>query len=382
MIKLMVPSNLVFPDFQNSIVNLGATMAQFLGQKPQHTILPTLSAKLDAKIKNIVYLVIDGMGTKILEKNLPADSFLRKNQIQTVTSVFPATTAAATTALISGLTSAQHGWFAWATDFDGAVVELFRNRNYYTEELLTNPNFILKQLPYQTIWENTNTKRDTYTCFPKNCYQNPAKNQLVYQSLRQMLRQLHKICSQSNQKFIYDYYPDLDTMMHQYGTTARKPRRLLQKLNRKIAHLVRRAPNTLFVITADHGQTDVKGYDFFCDDTTLQNCLAHPISWDGRAACFKVKPGYDAQFKDAFQKYAQDYTLFKAEDVIKQGLCGNFSQKPDYRKFLGDYLAVGNTSGHIGVLKKPSSPKKLYRGTHSGMTPDEMYVPVIVAGGE
>ena len=80
MIKLMVPSNLVFPDFQNSIVNLGATMAQFLGQKPQHTILPTLSAKLDAKIKNIVYLVIDGMGAKILEKNLPADSFLRKNQ--------------------------------------------------------------------------------------------------------------------------------------------------------------------------------------------------------------------------------------------------------------------------------------------------------------
>ena len=127
----MLKHNFVFPDFQNSIVNLAATMSKFLGNSPKYPTLPTLAQKLDTKVKNIVYLVIDGMGDRILAKHLSADSFLRRHQIQTVTSVFPTTTAAATTSLISGLTSSEHGWFAWMLNFDGEVVELFRNRKYY-----------------------------------------------------------------------------------------------------------------------------------------------------------------------------------------------------------------------------------------------------------
>lgn len=377
-------TNFTFPDFQKSIVNLSATMEQFLGKKTQHATLPTLSAKLDPQIKNIVYLVIDGMGARILEKNLPAQSFLRRHQIQTITSVFPSTTAAATTALISARTSSEHGWFAWALDFDGTVVELFRNRNYYTKEFLSDPNFINDNLPYEHIWENHKSSRAIYTCFPKIARKSSTEHEIEYQTFGQMVRKLHKTCRQPNDKFIYAYFPDLDSTMHAYGTQHRKARHLLKKIDRKLARLVRRTPNTLFVITADHGQIDTQGNVFICDDQAIQDCLAHPIAWDSRVVSFKIKKGFDDKFKQAFAKYSTDFALFTPETLIQQGLFGATKMKPQFRKLMGDYIAIGTETGKRFVTKKltPKKIKKLDRGIHSGMTPDEMFVPVIVARGE
>ena len=378
----MIEHNFVLPDFQNSIVNLAATLSNFLGNQPQHPILPNLASKLDSKTKNIVYLVVDGMGDRILAKHLPPKSFLRSHQIQTVTSVFPSTTAAATTTLTSGLTSSEHGWFAWMLDFDGEVVELFRNTNYYTKELLANPNFIREKLPYDSFWQNAQTAHQTYTCFPMLIYKNSAQHNLTYTSLRQMLSKLHKICSQPDQKFIYAYLPDFDTLMHKYGPNARKVRNYLRRLDRKIAKLVRRTPDTTFIITADHGQTEVKGHAEIYRDQAIKACLEHDFAWDARATSFKIKPGFDQQFKQAFKKYEKDFVLLSADAVIKQGILGDFKKHSHLKKYLGDYLAIGTETGKLFLLKEPNPHKKLKRGTHSGMTPEEMYVPVIVAQGE
>ncbi len=376
----MINTDVVFPDFQNSIVNLACTFVQFLGQKPQHTILPKLAEKLKPDYENIVYLVIDGMGARILEKNLPTESFFRRHQIQTVTSVFPSTTTSATTSLISGLVPAEHGWFAWALNFNGEVVELFRNRNFYTKEFLANPNFVQNKLPYPNLWDNQTTSRAIYTLFPQISYKNSAPHQLEYNSLGQMFRKLHKICSQPAEKFIYAYYPDFDSTMHRYGTTARQAKKLLQKLEHKIEKLAKRHPKTLFVITADHGQTDIHGYTYIYQDTEIQNCLAHPIAWDSRATSFKIKPDCHERFQKAFQKYTQDYTLLTAEEAIQKGMFGKFQLRPDLRQYLGDYIAVGKDTGNLMVLKDPQK-RPLNRGSHSGMTADEMYVPVIVIQG-
>ena len=380
----MMNQNFILPNFKNSIVNLAATMEQFLGKKPQHATLPFLSAKLDSKIKNIVYLIVDGMGTRILEKNLSDQSFLRRHHIQTITSVFPSTTAAATTALVSARTSSEHGWFAWALDFDGTVVELFRNRNYYTKEFLSDPDFIAKNLPYEHIFENHKTSRTIYNCFPKFQCKGHSKNEIEYRSFGQMIHKLHKTCKQPNDKFIYAYFPDLDSTMHKYGTQHHKVRHLLKKIDRKLAHLVRHTPDSLFIITADHGQIDTKGNVFICDDQAIQDCLEHPMAWDSRVVSFKIKKNYDDKSKEAFTKYSTDFALFTPETLIQQGLFGATKIKPQLRKLMGDYIAIGTETGKRFITKKltPKKIKKLDRGIHSGMTADEMYVPVIIAKGE
>lgn len=382
----MKNNQFVFPDFNHSIVNLAATMSQFLGKPSAHPTLPKLLERLKPEYKNIVYLVIDGMGTRILEKNLPTTSFLRKNQIDTITSVFPSTTATATTSLTSALTPAEHGWFAWTVDFNGEIIELFLNRNFYTHELTPDRNFTKHTLPYKNFFEDKNLKREIYSCFGADlCSKIHAEHEIEYHSLGQMFRCLHQICNQPDPKFIYGYYPKLDAYLHDYGTKARRSRHLLKTIQHKIVHLAKKHPDTIFVITADHGQTDVQGFTYICDDTEIQACLAHPISLESRSACFKLKPGKDADFRAAFQKYTDDYTLYSSQDLIKQGLFGDFKLHPEYQKYLGDYIAIGGSSAKMMIFKHGDeyhSRKHLYHGVHTGLTADEMEVPVIVVAGD
>lgn len=382
----MNEQKLVFPNFNHSIVNIAATVAQFLGNEPKHPILPNLAEKLKSTYKNVVYLVIDGMGARILEKNLPATSFLRQHQIDTVTSVFPSTTAAATTSLLSGLTPAEHGWFAWSVDFDGQVVELFPNRNFYTHEFLHDRDFVMRNLPYQKIYDQTDGKRTIYTCYPDNLSSKiHTPHEIEFRNLGHMFRCLHQVCKQPDPKFIYGYYADLDTTMHGYGTTAWRSRHLLKKIECGIARLAKKHPDTLWIITADHGQNDVQGFTYICDDQAIQDCLAHPISLDPRGVCFKLKPNKDAQFKAAFQKYSADFTLFASQDLIKQGVFGDFKLHPTYQERLGDYIAIGGSTAKMMIFKRGEEyhghSKRLYHGEHTGLTDDEMAVPVIVIGG-
>lgn len=380
----MENQDLVFPDFKHSIVNLAATMADFLGQPTHHATLPKLAEKLDSRYKNIVYLIIDAMGSKILEKNLPADSFFRTHQIDTVTSVFPSTTAAATTSLQNALTPSEHGWFAWSVDFNGAVIELFRNRNFYTHEPTQDPNFAYNHLPYNKFFANFNGERHMYSCFASNLSSKiHTEHEVEFKGLSQMFRRLNSICQQPDKKFIYAYYADLDSVMHSYGTTAHKTQRLLKIIEKKTARLAQRHPDTLFVITADHGQVDIKDFTFICDDAELQACLAHPISLEPRGASFKVKPNKHKEFRTAFQKYAADYTLYTADELIQKGVFGDFTMHPDYKKYLGDYIAIGGTTNKMMVFTPAEQyhGKRLYHGIHTGLTADEMLVPVIVIAG-
>ncbi len=380
----MAAKDLVFPDFNHSVVNLAATLAQFLGKPTDHAILPALQEKLKTKYKNVVYLVVDGMGSRILEKNLPTDSCLRQHQIDEITTVFPSTTAAATTSLLSALTPAEHGWFAWSVDFDGTVIELFPNRNFYTRELTIDRDFANHHLPYHYFFEKPTVAREVYTCYPDYIAMKiNSSHKFEHRSWGHLCRQLHQICQQPEPKFVYAYFAELDNVMHDFGTTARQTKRLLHSIDHKIARLAKRHPDTLFVLTADHGQIDLQGFSYIWDDAALQACLAHPVSLDPRGACFKIKPGMDAQFKQAFQKYADDYVLFPSQALIQKGVFGSFAMHPDYQKYLGDYIAVGTASNKMMIFrpgKERHHKKRVYHGAHTGMTPDEMYVPVIVIG--
>lgn len=380
----MENKNLVFPDFKHSIVNLAATMADFLGQPTHHVTLPKLAERLDPHYKNIVYLIIDAMGSKILEKNLPADSFFRTHQIDTVTSVFPSATATATTSLQSALTPSEHGWFAWSVDFDGAVIELFRNRNFYTHELTPDPDFAYNHLPFNKFFAHFNGERHMYSCFGSNLSSKiHTEHEVEFKGLSQMFRRLNSICQRPDKKFIYAYYADLDSVMHSYGTTAHKTQRLLKTIEKKTARLAKRHPDTLFVITADHGQVDIKDFTYICNDAELQACLAHPISFESRGASFKVKPDKHKEFRTAFQKYAADYTLYTTDELIKKGIFGDFTMHPDYKKYLGDFIAIGGTTNKMMVFTPAEQyhGNHLYHGIHTGLTADEMLVPVIVIAG-
>lgn len=363
----------VFPDWQHNIVNLAATLAQHLGQRTNKVTLPLLDKALAHDYQNIVFLVVDGMGTHIMQKNLPTDSFLRTHQVQELTSVFPSTTTSATTTLLSALYPAEHGWFAWSLDFGKAGVQ----------QLFKNSDFAKQKLPYQYFFTNPPAGTTTYALMPDSVHSKlDVKNHISYHNLGQLCQKLNNLCHRRGQKFVYAYFCDLDTIMHKTGTQSKPTRRLLKNLDKKLQKLTTQNPDTLFVMTADHGQIDVQDYVHIYQDPAVMDCLAAPLSLDPRAAAFRVKPGMAEQFVAAFQKYQDDFVLYPSKDLIAKGVFGVF-RKADYQKYLGDYIAIGTNTNKMLVFTEGQEiwgkkRQAIYRGHHTALTPDEMLVPLII----
>ena len=91
------------PDYENCLVNLANSVLKRFGAETMHKTLPSADAYLSKGHRNVVVLLMDAMGMSILEKHLDKDGFFRSNLVGTFDSVYPPTTVAATTSLISGL---------------------------------------------------------------------------------------------------------------------------------------------------------------------------------------------------------------------------------------------------------------------------------------
>ena len=85
------------PQYKNSILSLSNTILKYYGVASSFTGLASVQQRLKKRPKNIVLWILDGLGVDLLSNTIAATSFLRQHVIQTLSSVFPPTTAAATT---------------------------------------------------------------------------------------------------------------------------------------------------------------------------------------------------------------------------------------------------------------------------------------------
>ena len=104
----------VAPDYSHSILNLANSILADFGCTPFNATLPELDNVLaHGTYTHVALIVCDAMGSMNIDELLKPDSFLCKHRITPISSVFPPTTTAATTTLMSGLSPAQHGWIGW-----------------------------------------------------------------------------------------------------------------------------------------------------------------------------------------------------------------------------------------------------------------------------
>ena len=105
------PKEYIIPNYKNeSVINIISGIRKNYGYRPLNEYDKSLFNK---KYKNIIYLLLDGLGTNILNDSLKEDSFLRTNYYKTINAIYPSTTAAATTSAKSGLYPLESGWTGW-----------------------------------------------------------------------------------------------------------------------------------------------------------------------------------------------------------------------------------------------------------------------------
>ena len=97
----MEKKEIVLPNYKNSILNLINSILKYYNIETKYNGIDFLDEKLKNNYKNIVLIILDGMGENILNK-VALNGFFKKNQSSVITSVFPSTTAAAMTTYYSG----------------------------------------------------------------------------------------------------------------------------------------------------------------------------------------------------------------------------------------------------------------------------------------
>ena len=363
----------IFPNYNNCLTNLSNSILKNFGIKTYHNTISSLDRVLEKDYKNVIILLYDGMGSLVLDKVLDKDSFLLKNKLCDIDSVFPATTAAATTSILSGLNPCEHGYLGWDVYFDDIdkTVSVFKNTVKDTKEVLDID--IKEKLKYKSIIEliNNETEYSAYSLFPFGVG--------AYEDLDMLYKQIVNLSKLDGKKFIYAYVDEPDYSLHEYGVDDLKIHDMINKFNNDVEELVNNLEDTLLIVTADHGHINCSPI-YLEDYSDIYNLLERTTSIDSRATAYKIKSNKNKEFEELFNKYFKDkFKLYTKEEVIDNKFFGEGTYNKYFDSALGDYLSVGIGDKYIKYNSyKEGDP--IFKSHHAGISEDEVLVPIITIG--
>ena len=68
---------ILYPNYNDCLVNVSNSILRYYGLKNYHSTSEVLDRYLDNSYKNIVLILYDGLGSKLLKNKLSEQSFLR-----------------------------------------------------------------------------------------------------------------------------------------------------------------------------------------------------------------------------------------------------------------------------------------------------------------
>ena len=383
------------PDYEHCLVNLANSILKKFGAKTTAATLPLADQYLDKDYKNVVVLLLDAMGISILEKHLVEDGFFRSHLAGAYDSVYPPTTVAATTSILSGLYPNEHGWLGWDMYYPqlDKNVTVFTNQEQLLEKTGALPtdtypdgrvkwaedslvegksaadfNAGFKYTPYRNIVDLINDAGGrAYAAMP---FLPPYP-----QTFEAILERVETLCKEPEKKFIYAYWNEPDSTMHKTGTTSDATHEMITKLEKMVEETVSKLSDTLFLITADHSHVDCENYCIL-DYPEIMDCLVRMPSLEPRTLNLFVKEECKEVFPEIFKKhFGDDFSLLTREEVLAEKVFGTGKDHEELKEMLGDYVAfsispkaIFNT--HIEAQEMP--------GGHAGLTREEIEIPLIV----
>lgn len=360
-------SKIVWPDYQNCIANLPNSILKKWNLATVGDSLPLADAYLKKEYKNVVVLLLDGMGTSILENILDKNGPFRSHLVGSYKSVFLSTTVAATTSAMSGQQPCEHSWLGWECYYpqvDKNVVVFF-NTVQGTDEPAADYNVPWTVTPYKNVVTTINEAGGkAYGCAP---FLPPHPD-----SLEDICSQIKNLCAEDGQKYIYAYWRDPDGVLHRNGCKSNEAKEALISIEKTVQNLAEELSDTLILITADHGHIDTD-YVVLQDYPELCDCLIRLPSLEPRTLNLFVKEDKKDFFEKEFNKlFGDKFLLMPMEEVISRQLFGTGTPHEHFRSMLGNYLAIA-----ISDLTIFYTDERLV-SMHGGLTEDEMIIPLIV----
>lgn len=361
----------LYPNYEEGLVNVVCSVEKYFNVTCEHNSLKELDDVLnEQKPKNVVLFLFDGFGYNILKRNKKICPYLNEHLLRSVSSTFPTTTMAARTTVESGLNPVEHGWLGWEMYFKDLdeVVTLTTNKLKDENVAAADYNVARTLLGYESIVQKINKKEDCY-----------AEKLTVYsnhktESLRKLKKQIKKITKNDHKNYIYAYYNEPDHVMHGYGTDSKEAIKYFKHIEKWFKKTCHSLKDTLVIAVADHGHIN-NSYITITDHEEIKKRLLGMTSLDSRSTSFRVKKEYKKDFPIILKQVLKDDFIIKSKnEVIKEKLFGDGKENKYFKDGIGDFIAIGVRDKSIRYSEKSHK----HVSSHSGITEDEMLVPLIV----
>ena len=385
-----MPEPLIFPDYHgNSIANLMQTLAAARGGDVGfYPPLAGLDTQSLAEARNLVMLVIDGLGYEFLSQY--PDSCLYQHLHSKLMAVAPPTTTASVSTYLTGLAPQQHGltgWFTYLRELGSVVTILpwvlrgggpqLGESGRAATELLQLPSFFDRLAV------------ETYSVMPAflrgsefNRMVSGQATLVPYDTYQQCFDQVARLCRNDQKKYVYAYWAGFDMLAHGFGVSSEQVASHFVELDRAFEQLVDQLAGTdsALLVSADHGFVDAppeKRIDI-ADHPELKDCLQAPLCGEPRLAYCYVR--HDR--RNQFETYVEDNLsgiarLYPSHALVENKLYGLGEPHPELASRIGDYTLVMQGK-HVIIDKLPGDNPPQLVGYHGGLSSEEVYVPLIL----
>lgn len=399
------------PDYDGGgLVNLATTVLDLCGAWDPSFLPPlrALDPSLRDGVKQVVVVLADGLGYDQLQRLAAAGEvpFLAtilerarngdRAQLIDATTIFPSTTAAAITTLNTARTPQEHGnlaYFLWLEEF-AQIAQMLRwgpglaKRGSFFDDPSLDPRSFARVPSMHAALRDHGAR--SYLIEPEMFRREamtqmhaPEAEYIGYMLPSTMGVRLGQLLDErpwgTAPAYIYAYWSGVDTAAHQYGPRGAEHAAEAASLDTSLRRALAGRPpgDTLVILTADHGHAAVdptKLIDLEAD-AELRSLLRNPIAGEPRVV-FLHTDVPDRVRSHLEERYPETFFLFDRDEAIEAGLFGR-GDATAARQRVGEVLAmVGDDRG--ASIVRVDGQVVLHKGSHGGMTPDEMRIPVLL----
>ena len=369
-------------DYDNCLTNLACSIEKYFDIVPKHKTIPDIDKLLKEKQpENVILLLCDGLGSRIMDQVLKKDDYLMKMRDREIFSVFPPTTAACLNSIKTGLNPSEHGWIGWTSYVKpiNKIITLYKDTEKGKKD--KDKDFLeIKDQYYKTkpitdlIKEGGKYQAYESTCYPYNV---ERKIDNVFNKVLEIIK------TKEGKKYIFAYYPEPDDILHRHGVTSEDAIKEIEHINKKVEEYSKKileTKNTIMFITADHGHLIIPNKVKLEKQEFAKYLKIPKVFIECRNPGFLVKEDKKEDFKNSFLKdFHNDFYLLSKEEVLNNKVFGDYEEgnkHPLLDSSFGDFMAFSKDNSKIAIIGEGDS----FRNTsfHGGYSDDEIYVPLII----
>jgi predicted AlkP superfamily pyrophosphatase or phosphodiesterase len=401
----------IYPQYTGgSILNIPGSVCNWLGVQP--LAAPPLDAALTASVageyQRVIVLLVDALALHRLGAWMHEPEFAvwkqlaQRGVLNVLTSLTPSTTCAALTSLWTARSPAEHGtvgYELWLREY-GLVANMIlhapfsfdratatgslRSAGFDPKTALGLPtlgtHLAAAGVRSYALQDAEIIDSDLSTMFFPDVKRVPFTSPKEgWSNLRSLLE-----IRTRERAFIWFYWDLLDTLSHKVGPDSEETKAafasftkafetgFLNKLNSEAAK------NTLFVMTADHGQVQTEKdphYDLRNHPNFTRRLHMLPTG-ENRLAFLYVRPGQIEAVRETIERtWPNQFVVLESAYALESGLFGPQPHSPRSLERMGDLTVIAKGSAYWwwGNRENP-----LY-GRHGGLTEQEMAVPFLAA---